>query len=314
MLKVSHLSKSYGERKIIEDLSFEAEKGKIYGFLGPNGAGKSTTMNMITGYLAPGSGTILINDISMIHDPKKARKQIGYLPEVPPLYPDLSVEENLSYAAELKGLKGKDKKAELDRVCERMGLKYVRQHLVRQISKGYKQRTGLAQALLADPEIIILDEPSSGLDPRQIAEMRELVRELKDEHTVIFSTHILSEVDSLCDHVMVLSDGKLLANDTPENLLSEVNAKQRLTMVIKGSSTAAERIIKAAEGIESWRIEREDAGSCTLKITAEAGKDLRELLSEKFSAEKMTVLELSVQRTTLEEVYLDLTLLSGSPA
>ena len=307
MLKVSHLSKSYGERKVIDDLSFEAVKGKIYGFLGPNGAGKSTTMNMITGYLAPGSGTILINDINMVREPGKARKQIGYLPEVPPLYPDLTVEENLSYAAELKGLKGKDKKAELDRVCERMGLKYVRQHLVRQISKGYKQRAGLAQALLADPEIIILDEPSSGLDPRQIAEMRELVRELKDEHTVIFSTHILSEVDSLCDHVMVLSDGKLLANDTPENLLSEVNAKQRLTMVLKGSSTAAERIVKAKEGIESFTIVGEDSSSCSLKITAKAGEDLRESLSQSFSSAGMTVLELSVQRTTLEEVYLDLT-------
>ncbi len=307
MLKVSHLSKSYGDRKVIDDLSFEAEKGKIYGFLGPNGAGKSTTMNMITGYLAPGSGTILINDISMVREPGKARKQIGYLPEVPPLYPDLSVEENLSYAAELKGLKGKDKKAELDRVCERMGLKYVRQHLVRQISKGYKQRAGLAQALLSDPEIIILDEPSSGLDPRQIAEMRELVRELRDEHTVIFSTHILSEVDSLCDHVMVLSEGKLLANDTPEKLLSEVNAKQRLTMVLKGSSTAAERIVKAKEGVESFKIVGEDSSSCSLKITAKAGEDLRAALSESFSAAGMTVLELSVQRTTLEEVYLDLT-------
>ncbi|MCR4642576.1 MAG: ABC transporter ATP-binding protein [Lachnospiraceae bacterium] len=307
MLKVSHLSKSYGERKVVDDLSFEAVKGKIYGFLGPNGAGKSTTMSMITGFLAPDDGTILINDISMVREPGKARKQVGYLPEVPPLYPDLTVEENLSYAAELKGLKGKEKKAELDRVCERMGLKYVRQHLVRQISKGYKQRTGLAEALLADPEIIILDEPSSGLDPRQIAEMRELVRELREEHTVLFSTHILSEVDSLCDHVMVLSEGKLLANDTPEKLLAEVNAKQRLTMVLKGASTAAERIVKSKEEIESFTVVGEDSSSCTIRITAKAGEDLREELSKSFSAAGMTVLELSVQRTTLEEVYLDLT-------
>ncbi|MBR5420694.1 MAG: ABC transporter ATP-binding protein [Lachnospiraceae bacterium] len=307
MLKVTHLSKAYGDRKVLRDISFEAEKGKIYGFLGPNGVGKSTTMNLITGYLAPDKGNILINDISLFREPARAKRQIGYLPEQPPLYPDLTVRESLMFAAELKGLEGKAAAAEVDRVGEKLKLKYVYSHLTKQISKGFKQRVGLAQALIADPEIIILDEPSSGLDPRQIVEMRELVRSLKEDHTVIFSTHILSEVESLCDHVMVLSGGKLVADDTPEQLLFEVNEQQHLRIVLSGSSTAAERAIDLLEHVESHRVLKEDSFGSTIEVCAERGKDIRAALSRACIEAGYTILELENKQVSLEEVYLELT-------
>ncbi len=307
MLKVSHLRKGYGEKQIIKDVSFEAQKGKIYGFLGPNGVGKSTTMNMLTGYLAPDEGNILINDISMIKEPKKAKKQIGYLPEQPPLYLDMTVVEYLNYAAELKGLIGEFKKKEVARVMDVAGLEYVKKHLLRQISKGYKQRVGLAQALLANPEIIILDEPSSGLDPKQIVEMREMVRRLGEDHTVIFSTHILAEVSNLCDHVLILSGGELVADDTPEHLLAKYNEQQRLKLVLKGNATTAEYRIKRIEEIESHRVVAEDAESSTLEVVAKKGCDIRETLSKACVGAGYTLLELASNRVTLEDVYLELT-------
>ena len=307
MLKVTHLRKSYGERNILRDVSFEAEKGKIYGFLGANGVGKSTTMNMITGYLAPDAGNILINDISMIREPLRAKAQIGYLPEQPPLYPDMSVKESLGFTAELRGLFGKEKQIEVERLSERLGLKYVSTHLISQISKGFKQRVGLAQALIGDPEIIILDEPSSGLDPRQIVEMRGLVSELREDHTVIFSTPHLSEVESLCDHVMVLAGGKLVADDTPEQLLFTYNEQQRLNIVLSGSATAAERAIEAISRIEEHRVLREDALSCSIDVVAKRGEDVREELSRACITAGYTILELSNMQVSLEAVYLKLT-------
>ena len=307
MLKVQNLCKAYGGREIVKDISFETQKGKIYGFLGPNGVGKSTTMNMISGYLAPGSGEILINNISMIKDPVKAKRHIGYLPEVPPLYPDMTVSEYLGFAAELKGLSGKEKRKEVERVEELLALGYVKQHLIKQISKGYKQRVGLAQAITGNPELIILDEPSSGLDPRQIVEMRELIRRLKEEHTVIFSTHILSEVSSLCDHVMILSGGRLVADDTPEHLVKEYNEQQRLNLVLKGNATAAERAMDKIKDIESHKVCKEDAESCTIEVTAKKGKDIREVLSKACIKAGYTILEMTGRQVTLEEVYLELT-------
>ncbi|MBR1471976.1 MAG: ABC transporter ATP-binding protein [Lachnospiraceae bacterium] len=307
MLKVTHLSKGYGEKQIIRDVSFEAQKGGIYGFLGPNGVGKSTTMNIVTGYLAPSGGEILVNGISMIREPRKAKRQIGYLPEQPPLYPDMTVKEYLDYAAELKGLFGEGKKKEVGRVSDLAGLEYVKNHLLRQISKGYKQRVGLAQALLANPEIIILDEPSSGLDPKQIVEMRELVRRLGGDHTVIFSTHILGEVSSLCDHVMILSGGSLVADDTPEHLLEKYNEQQRLKLVLKGNATAAEHEMEKIAEIESHRVLKEDAESCTIEVVAKRGCDIREVLSKACISAGYTLLELAGNHVTLEDVYLELT-------
>ncbi|MCR5251076.1 MAG: ABC transporter ATP-binding protein [Lachnospiraceae bacterium] len=309
MLRVEQLRKSYGSRQIIEDLSFTAEKGKVYAFLGPNGVGKSTTMNMITGYLAPDGGDILIDDISLCKEPQRAKKKIGYLPEVPPLYPDMTVTEYLGFVAELRGLFGKERKKEVERVSELTSLNYVKQHLIRQISKGYRQRVGLAQALIADPGLIILDEPSSGLDPKQIVEMRELIRGLKEDHTVIFSTHILGEAASVCDHVLILSGGKLVADDTPEHLVLDYNEQQRLTLVLKGSATAAEQAMDKLEGIESHRVVSEDADSCTIEVNAKRGEDIREKISKACIGAGYTILEMMNRKVTLEEVYLELTFL-----
>ena len=307
MLEVRNLKKAYGDRKILDDVSFSTEKGRIYGFLGPNGTGKSTTMNLITGYLSPGGGDILINEISMIKNPARAKKHIGYLPEQPPLYPDLTVSENLDFAAELKGITGSTKKKEMARVSELAGLSSVQRHMIKQISKGYKQRVALAQALLGDPELIILDEPSSGLDPRQIVEMRELVRQLGREHTVIFSTHSLSEVENLCDHILMLYGGKLVADDTPDELVRKHNDRQRIRLVIRGNSTKADAAMEKNGRIESHRILREDAESCTIEVTAFPGQDIRESISKTCMEEGYGILEMVSRQMNLEEVYLKLT-------
>lgn len=220
LIEVKHLTKRYGDTLAVDDLNFTIEKGRIYGFLGPNGAGKSTTMNMITGYLASTDGTVSINGHDILEDAEAARKSIGYLPELPPLYFDMTVEEYLVFAAELKKIAKADRKPEVNRVCAITKLDSVRGRLIKNLSKGYRQRVGLAQALLGSPEILILDEPTVGLDPKQILEIRDLIQELGKEHTVILSSHILSEISAVCDYVLILSHGKLVASDTLENLTS----------------------------------------------------------------------------------------------
>ncbi len=307
MLKVSHLYKSYSGREVISDLDFETERGGIYGFLGPNGVGKSTTMNMLSGYLRPDSGDITINGISLMKSPLRARKHLGYLPEQPPLYQDMTVYEYLSYTAELKRISGAERRHEVERVAALAGLESVGNRLIRQISKGYKQRTGLAGAICGDPELIILAEPSSGLDPRQIVEMRELIKKLGDKKTVILSTHILSEVTAICDHVLILSGGKLQANDTKEGLLEKYNDRQRLKLVLKGNATAAEKDASRLEGVESIRTVKEDGESTVIELSAQPGADLREAVVAMCSGGGFTLLELADNRVSLEDVYIRLT-------
>ena len=218
MIEVKHLCRKYGEHRAVDDLSFTIENGYVYGFLGPNGAGKSTTMNMITGCLAATSGQILIDGYDIFEDAQEAKKRIGYLPEIPPLYQDMTVREFLNFVAKAKGVPKQSLDEQLFSVVSLAGLEEVEERLIKNLSKGYKQRVGIAQALLANPEIIILDEPTVGLDPKQIIEVRDLIRELGKDHTVILSSHILSEVRSVCDQILIISKGKLVANDTPENL------------------------------------------------------------------------------------------------
>lgn len=218
MIEVKHLCRKYGEHRAVDDLSFTIENGYVYGFLGPNGAGKSTTMNMITGCLAATSGQILIDGYDIFEDAQEAKKRIGYLPEIPPLYQDMTVREFLNFVAKAKGVPKQALDEQLFSVVSLAGLEEVEERLIKNLSKGYKQRVGIAQALLANPEIIILDEPTVGLDPKQIIEVRDLIRELGKDHTVILSSHILSEVRSVCDQILIISKGKLVANDTPENL------------------------------------------------------------------------------------------------
>ena len=253
MIEVENLVKRYGGHLAVDHLSFTVEKGCVCGFLGPNGAGKSTTMNMMTGYLAPTEGQILINGYDVAEEPMEARKCIGYLPEIPPLYPDMTVLEYLRFAAELKQVPKNERSTEIERVMDETRIKDMENRLIRHLSKGYKQRVGLAQALLGDPEVLILDEPMVGLDPKQIIEIRELIRGLGKKHTVILSSHILSEIRSICDHVLIISHGKLVASDTPENLGSYMKHTDAMELQVRGSKEACEQaieLLKQVKGLE----------------------------------------------------------------
>lgn len=253
MIEVKDLVKRYSKNTAVDHLNFHVQKGQIYGFLGPNGAGKSTTMNMMTGYLAPTEGQILINGYDVAEEPMEARKCIGYLPEIPPLYPDMTVLEYLCFAAELKQVPKNERSTEIERVMDETRIKDMENRLIRHLSKGYKQRVGLAQALLGDPEVLILDEPMVGLDPKQIIEIRELIRGLGKKHTVILSSHILSEIRSICDHVLIISHGKLVASDTPENLGSYMKHTDAMELQVRGSKEACEQaieLLKQVKGLE----------------------------------------------------------------
>ena len=241
MIEVRHLTKRYGDTLAVDDLNFTIEKGRIYGFLGPNGAGKSTTMNIITGYLASTDGSVTINGHDILEDAEAAKKNIGYLPELPPLYFDMTVKEYLAFAAELKKIPKAERKNQISRVSATTKLDAVQNRLIKNLSKGYRQRVGLAQALLGSPEILILDEPTVGLDPKQILEIRDLIKELGKEHTVILSSHILSEISAVCDYVLILSHGKLVASDTLENLTSLMQGQNSLIVTVKSSKRTAER-------------------------------------------------------------------------
>ena len=253
VIEVSGLTKRYGKNTAVDHLSFRVKKGQIYGFLGPNGAGKTTTMNMLTGYLAPTEGQIRIDGHDISEVPVEARRRIGYLPEIPPLYLDMTPLEYLRFAAELKGVAKEKRESEVERVMEKTQIQDMQERLIRHLSKGYRQRVGLAQALLGDPEVLILDEPMVGLDPKQIIEIRELIRSLGKKHTVILSSHILSEITSICDHVMIISHGKLAASDTPENLSHYMKNSDVCELKIRGSREAcdqARELLKRVKGLE----------------------------------------------------------------
>ena len=253
VIEVSGLTKRYGKNTAVDHLSFRVKKGQIYGFLGPNGAGKTTTMNMLTGYLAPTEGQIRIDGHDISEEPVEARHRIGYLPEIPPLYLDMTPLEYLRFAAELKGVAKEKRESEVERVMEKTQIQDMQERLIRHLSKGYRQRVGLAQALLGDPEVLILDEPMVGLDPKQIIEIRELIRSLGKKHTVILSSHILSEITSICDHVMIISHGKLAASDTPENLSHYMKNSDVCELKLRGSREAcdqARELLKKVKGLE----------------------------------------------------------------
>ena len=253
VIEVSGLTKRYGKNTAVDHLSFRVKKGQIYGFLGPNGAGKTTTMNMLTGYLAPTEGQIRIDGHDISEEPVEARRCIGYLPEIPPLYLDMTPLEYLRFAAELKGVAKEKRESEVEHVMEKTQIQDMQERLIRHLSKGYRQRVGLAQALLGDPEVLILDEPMVGLDPKQIIEIRELIRSLGKKHTVILSSHILSEITSICDHVMIISHGKLAASDTPENLSHYMKNSDVCELKIRGSREAcdqARELLKRVKGLE----------------------------------------------------------------
>lgn len=308
MIEVSNLVKRYGNHTAVDHLSFKIEKGKIYGFLGPNGAGKSTTMNMITGYIASTEGKVVIDGHDILDDPKEARKCIGYLPEQPPLYFDMTVSEYMNFAADLKKIPKDKRDSMIEEVMDLVKISDMRNRLIKNLSKGYRQRVGLAQAVLGYPEVIILDEPTVGLDPKQIIEIRDLIKGLKEKHTVILSSHILSEVSAVCDVVMIISHGKLVASDTPENLSRLAVGADNLQLVVKGSKIQIEESLKSIEEIEELKIsENRENNLWDVTVTASEGNDVREKVFYKLAEERCPIMEMKSNRASLEDVFLELT-------
>lgn len=306
MIEVKNLCKKYGDNLAVDNLSFTVEPGRIYGFLGPNGAGKSTTMNIITGCLAATSGQVLVGGHDIFEDPMKAKKLIGYLPEQPPLYTDMTPREYLRFVANAKRVSVGERLSQVESVMEKTGLLDVADRLIRNLSKGYRQRVGIAQAMIGDPEIIILDEPTVGLDPRQIIEIRELIASLSEEHTVILSSHILSEVQAVCDYAIIISHGRIVASDTMANLAAGESTHKTMKLIIKASPDRCLDIIDNIEEISHYAIvEAEEGTSAELTIPVEY--DVRETLFNSFSQAGIPILEMELVRSSLEQVYLRLT-------
>ena len=308
MIEVTNLTKKYGDHIAVDHLSFRVEKGQIYGFLGPNGAGKSTTMNIITGYLAATEGTVTIDGKDIQKDPEEAKRSIGYLPELPPLYVDMTVREYLDFVAELKKVPKKERKQQIDEVMEMTQITDMQQRLIRNLSKGYRQRVGLAQAILGYPEVIILDEPTVGLDPKQIIEIRDLIRKLGENHTVILSSHILSEVSAVCDHIMIIAHGKLVASDSPENLQKLMSGSMELDLEVKGSIAAVKSALQEISQID--RIEENTEASqniAKLKVISKENADIREQVFYALADAKLPILEMTHAEKSLEDIFLELT-------
>ena len=308
MIEVTNLTKKYGDHIAVDHLSFRVEKGQIYGFLGPNGAGKSTTMNIITGYLAATEGTVTIDGKDVQKDPEEAKRSIGYLPELPPLYVDMTVREYLEFVAELKKVPKKERKQQIDEVMEMTQITDMQQRLIRNLSKGYRQRVGLAQAILGYPEVIILDEPTVGLDPKQIIEIRDLIRKLGENHTVILSSHILSEVSAVCDHIMIIAHGKLVASDSPENLQKLMSGSMELNLEVKGSAAAVKSALQEISQID--RIEENTEASknvAKMKVISKENADIREQVFYALADAKLPILEMTHAEKSLEDIFLELT-------
>ena len=280
----------------------------IYGFLGPNGAGKSTTMNMMTGYIAATSGTVKINGYDILKNPEQAKKSIGYLPELPPVYPDMTVYEYLRFVAELKKVKKNERQVQIEDVMKQTQIEDVKGRLIKNLSKGYKQRVGLAQAIIGYPEVIILDEPTVGLDPKQIIEIRELIRELAKKHTIILSSHILSEVSAVCDHIMIISKGKLVASDTPEGLMTLLKGGRQMKLSVLGEQSKVEELLRSMESVKDFSMQPPRAeGMVSVNIRTEDTEDIRVELFHRLAAADMPIMELSLSEKSLEDVFLELT-------
>ncbi len=308
MIEVSHLTKNYGARRAVDDLSFSVPTGQIVGLLGPNGAGKSTTMNMLTGYLAPTSGTVSIEGHDILDDPIQARRCIGYLPEIPPLYQDMKVDEYLRFVAELRGIPRAQRAEEVATAASQAGVTDVIDRLIRNLSKGYRQRVGLAAALVGKPPFLILDEPTVGLDPKQMIEMRSLIRELGKNHTVLLSSHILSEVSAVCDHVLILSGGRLVASGTPAELEQRVSGGGQLSITVAGPLQAARSAALQVDGVLSVQaVPAAEKGQTLLTVEVPADKDLRAALSAALGLAGCPVVAMAQQRMSLEDIFLQLT-------
>lgn len=308
MIEISHLTKKYGTHVAVDDLKLTIEPGRIYGFLGPNGAGKSTTMNMITGYLGATEGIIKINGFDILAQPEDAKKCIGYLPELPPLYMDMTVEEYLLFAAELKKIPKEKRKPYVEDAMATTKITDMRGRLIKNLSKGYRQRVGLAQAVLGYPEVIILDEPTVGLDPKQIIEIRDLIQSLGKKHTVILSSHILSEVRAVCDYIFIISHGKLVASEETEELVERMSGGQVIELKLKAEEEKIKEVFADAEHITAVETkELPEDGVTEVTVTAEKNKDVREEIFHICAESDMPILEMINGGKSLEDIFLELT-------
>ncbi|MGN0181559.1 MAG: ABC transporter ATP-binding protein [Candidatus Ornithomonoglobus sp.] len=307
MIEVNNLVKHYGDKKAVDGITFTVHDNEVLGFLGPNGAGKSTTMNMLTGYISMTSGEIKINGIDILQNPIEAKRQIGYLPEQPPLYPEMTVAQYLGFVSELKGVK--DIKAEIKSIAEKTGLSKVLGRRTGNLSKGYKQRVGLAAALAGDPKVLILDEPTVGLDPNQIIDIRGLIRSLGKDHTVILSSHILSEISAVCDRVLIINNGRIAAEDTPENLAKREskNKVKRIIIRADGSDEAVKAVLDGFTDVTYTRLDGE--GEYALDIAA--GKDISKQLFFAFARAELAILEQREEELSLEDIFIELTKKKG---
>ena len=317
LIEVKNLVKRYGLIPAVDDISFTLHPGKIYGFLGPNGAGKSTTMNIMTGYIAPTGGDVLINECSILEDPEEAKSYIGYLPEIPPVYPDMTVEEYLRFVTELKGVKRDERKKQVDMAINRTRLNDYRRRLIRNLSKGYRQRVGLAQALLGNPQFIILDEPTVGLDPKQILEIRRLIRELvitddtvapEDMPVVLLSSHIMQEVSAVCDEILIIAHGRLIVMDTPENLVARYHTQDVYEIEARTTEENLSEVLAPFKEMATFEFDSNDMpeGVSKLRLTFAKGADVAEVLFKTLAKAGVPVRQLRAVVPTLEEIFLQL--------
>lgn len=308
MIQVENLVKQYGGHVAVDGMSFTVEEGKIYGFLGPNGAGKTTTMNVMTGYIAADGGSVVIDGHDIMKEPLAAKACIGYLPEIPPLYPDMTVREFLLFAAELKKVPKAERKKRVAGLEERLSLSEMSHRLIKNLSKGYKQRVGLAQALVGNPKVLILDEPMVGLDPKQIIEMRDLIKGLAGEHTVILSSHILSEISAVCDHILIISSGKLAASGSPDELQKMMQGTAELVVTVIGEQEQARTVLEQIEDIERFTFEEGgEEGSILIRISTKNDADIRKSLSVALAGAGIPILSMNRSEKSLEDIFLELT-------
>jgi len=306
MIEVKELSKRYGDHLAVDHLSFCVEDGQIYGFLGPNGAGKSTTMNILTGYLAPTEGQVLVDGKDIVKDAEEAKKSIGYLPELPPVYAEMTVLEYLRFVTELKKVPKADRAKQLEDIMAMVGISDVRNRLIKNLSKGYKQRVGLAQAIVGYPKVIILDEPTVGLDPKQIIEIRELIHTLSKEHTIILSSHILSEISAVCDHIMIISKGKLVASSSTEELLEQMQGESQLKLVVKASGEAVKDALANIQSVDEIVV-NQTGETAEVLLSVKGNADIREEVFFAMADARMPILEMQYEKRSLEEIFLELT-------
>lgn len=307
MIEVEHLTKVFNGRKVVDDISFRVEKGEILGFLGPNGAGKTTTMRILTCYLPSTEGTARVAGYDVFEESIEVRKRIGYLPENPPVYPEMTVESYLNFVAKIKGAPSAKRKAQVDDVMGKCSIGDVRNRIIGKLSKGYKQRVGVAQALLNNPDVLILDEPTIGLDPKQIFEVRSLIKGLAGDHTVVLSTHILPEVSMTCSRVVIIHEGRVIAQDTPEGLTRQASGAQKVSLLVEGPADAMRDRIQKIDGVLGVQVAEGDAGQ-PVKITVECtlDKDLRRSLAETIVSSGWGLLELRGISMSLEDVFINL--------